>query len=186
MAKRNFAILSLLLVGGMIAANPANSQAPLFDEGCAALNDAVRRALLSDLVLDENYPGDYYGTGLGGLQSCSNTAAAVSTAFRSSLSQMNIAIRWNLTQPDGGITCVDHNISRCYPFPDPMRPAMPPPDLALIHNNWQSVRDGVMLHMPWGAASNMSYFDATSLAGSLTPVNAGPLNVGMGSIGGFY
>ena len=186
MAKRNFALVVLLLLGGMFSTPGAIAQTLDFDDGCAVLNEIVRQSVLSAALFDEGYPGDNYGSGYAGAQSCSNTAAAVSTAFRASLIQMNIVTRWSLLQSDGGIICLSHDLSTCYPFADPMGPPLQPSDLAFIQNSWQTVRDGVMAQMPWGSGSDMSFFDGQALTTRLSGTVNGPLNTGFGSIGDWY
>ena len=186
MAKGKIALVSLMVLGGMSTAPPANAGGLALDNGCALLNQIIQQSILDAVIFDDNHPADRNGPDYGGAQSCSNTSATVSSAYRASLIQMNMVISWNVVHPDAGTVCTNHNLNNCYPYPDPAGPSLKPGDLAFIQNSWRNVRNGVISQMPWGAASDMSYFDAKSLAGSLRSSASGPLNFEVGSFGSLY
>lgn len=186
MAKRNFALMSLILLGGISGGLRANSQTLAFDDGCAALNDIIRQSLVAAVISEYAYPGDNFGPDYGGAQSCTNTTAAVTSAFSASLNDMNIITRWNALQPVTGVACTGYDLRACNPFPDPLGPSLKSGDLAFVHNSWQRVRNIVIAHMPWGVASNMSYFNPRELASSLRATRVGPLQFETGSIGALY
>lgn len=168
MSKRNIALVALAFLGALINSPPASAATPYLDEGCAALNAIIRQSFLDAALFNANYPGDNVGPNHAGAQSCSNTTAAVTTAFRSSLIELNIITRWSVMQSDAAFVCLSHDLRNCYPFADPMGPEPGPHDLAFVHNSWQTVRSSVLAHMPWGAGSDLSYFDTQSLANSLS------------------
>ncbi len=186
MAKGKIALVSLMVLGGMSTAPPANAGGLALDNGCALLNQIIQQSILDAVIFDDSHPADRNGPDYGGAQSCSNTSATVSSAYRASLIQMNMVISWNVVNPDAGTVCTNHNLKNCYPYPDPAGPSLQPGDLAFIQNSWRNVRNSVISQMPWGAASDMSYFNAKSLAGSLRSSASGPLNFEVGSFGSLY
>jgi hypothetical protein len=186
MANGKIALVSLLVLGGMSTALPAHSRGLAFDDGCVLLGQIIQQSILDAVLFDDNYPADSNDPDYGGAQSCSNTSATVSSAYRASLIQMNMVISWNAVQPSAGTVCTSHNLDNCYPYPDPAGPSLKPGDLAFIQNSWRNVRSGVISQMPWGAASDMSYFDAKSLAGSLGSSKSGSLNFDVRSFGSLY
>jgi hypothetical protein len=186
MAKGKVALVSLMVLGGMSAALPASASGMAFDSGCALLNQIIQQSILDAIIFDDNHPADSNDPDYGGAQSCSNTSATVSSAYRASLIQMNMVISWNVVHPDAGTVCTNHNLNNCYPYPDPAGPPLKAGDLAFIQSGWRNVRNSVISQMPWGVASDMSYFDARSLAGSLRSAVSGPRNFEVGSLGSRY
>ena len=167
MAKRDFVIVGLLVLSGISVARYAVADTSMVDDGCTVLSEIVRKSLLSHAIIGGRYPVADEGPDYAGVQSCSNTAAAVSMAFRATLKQMDIATRWSLIQPGAVAMCDSHNLGICYPIPDPMGPALLPRDLEYVQYSWRVVRIAVIAHMPWGADSDMSHFDASLLAARL-------------------
>ena len=183
MAKRHFALIGLIVLGSISAARYANADISVADNGCTVLSEIVRESVLRAAVIGDRFPVPDNAPDYAGTQSCGNTAAAVSLAFRASLIQMNIATRWSLLQPEAAVMCDSHDLRNCYPVPDPMGPVLPPSDREFVQNSWHVIRNAVMLQMPWGVGSDLSHFDAPALAARLCASIENPTQTGSASIG---
>ena len=102
MAKGKIALVALMIFGGMTTALRANASGLVFDDGCVLLGQIIQQSILDAVIFDDSYPADNNDPDYGGAQSCSNTSATVSSAFRASLIQMNMVISWNAIQPGAG------------------------------------------------------------------------------------
>jgi hypothetical protein len=156
----------------------ASAQALVFHDGCATLVDIVRQSLLSTMVVDDIRTEDNFGLDYGGSQLCGNTTAAIISAFRSSLRELN-----GVTRPVRSIACMGYDLPACDPFPAAFDQSFQPDDLAFMQNRWQLVRNTVIAQMPRGVASDLSYFNPRELASRLRAATAKPAQTDAGSLG---
>jgi len=162
MAIRNFAICAALVCAALAAA-PVKAQ-PVTDGGCAALANAVRGAVSTALAADRGSPGVAVSAAW---TSCGRTAAVASAAFGRALTGFSLSLAW----PDHdaiapGDVCLSHYLSQCYPQAAAGMP-WSPRQAALVADTWQGVAAGIRRHMPFGAASDLSYFRPADLDNTL-------------------
>ena len=178
--ERLVAAVVVLLTG------PAAAQMIEPDSGCVLFGELVRRSVVHEIQPEfggEAYPGTQPSVDFNGLQACASAAPVASWAFASAFSQFGVDVRWSYLPAADTMTCVSSDITNCHPFADPMAAPLTTSEQALIGSSWEQTRETVLATMPFGAASNVSYFDQGSFAGGAA---AGPLQPGSGSIGGGY
>jgi hypothetical protein len=176
--KRKFAYVCCVIFVVLMTVTRASAQARVFHDGCATLVDIVRQSLLSTMVVDDIRTEDNFGLDYGGSQLCGNTTAAIISAFRSSLNELNSVMR-----PIRVIACTGYDLHACDPFPAAFARSLQPEDLAVIRNRWQLVRNTVITQMPRGVTSDLSYFNPRELATRLRAATANPMQIDIGSIG---
>ena len=178
MAKRKFVYVSCVIFVALMTGTRASAQARVFHDGCATLVDIVRQSLLSTMVVEDIRTEDNFGLDYGGSQLCGNTTAAIISAFRSSLNELN-----SVTRPVRGVACTGYDLRACDPFPAAFARSLQPGDLAVMQNRWQLVRNTVITQMPRGVTSDLSYFNPRELATRLRAATANPTQIDIGSIG---
>jgi hypothetical protein len=177
MAKRTFALIALLATGWLWSV-PLNAQA-VNEGGCAALAEAVRNGVFD--IAARTGSGGATGpvatlpsdtpAGDGQPQSCGRTAAVASAAFGSALASFNLPVEWNFRGNYRGPMlpgpfCLLPDLAQCFPRfpPDAVLSAQ---GRSFVADAWQGVAAGIRRQMPFGTASDISYFRSPELATTL-------------------
>ena len=185
MAKRNFALAALVVLAA-VPIGPLAHAGPLeLSSSCAQLGEVVREATVNDILAARGEPAwaqPRPGVQDDGIRACNATSAAVSAAYVRALAQLGLYVRFHYLPAGNGNACLSHDLTYCNPFPDPMGPRLLPPALGLISESWNRVRGGIVAEMPWGTASDISYFRPASLSLSLQPSVTDVLGRSVGSI----
>ena len=171
MAKRNFATAALVVLAAL-PIGQAHAGPLELSSSCAQLGEVVREATVNDILAARGEPS--WGQPRGrmqddGIRACNATSATVSAAYVRALAQLGLYVRFHYLPAGTGNACLSHDLAFCNPFPDPMGPRLLPPALSLISASWNRVRGGIVAEMPWGSASDISYFRPASLSLSLAP-----------------
>ena len=172
MAKRNFALAALVVMAAMFIGRPALAGPTELSSSCAQLAEVVREATVNDILAargESAWGQPRSGVQDDGIRACNATSAAVTLAYVRALAQLGLYVRFHYLPAGSGNACLSHDLAFCNPFPDPMGPRLLPPALNLISESWNRVRGGIVAEMPWGSASDISYFRPASLSLSLQP-----------------
>lgn len=164
--RRRLAAMVLVAVAAMRTA-PVAAQA-VTDGGCATLADAVRLSVELFIAGSEKELASARRTrssarvaAVYSPQTCGRTAAVASAAFTEAMARMNLPISWIDREPGPGDVCRSHHLMQCSPQPSPGLP-MSAHDSALVADAWRRVRAGIRRQMPFGVASDISYFQPSA------------------------
>lgn len=187
MAKRNFAALMLLSITTIVAAN--NSRAhDAFNaaDGCAELARLVHAEVTSNAwdtpdvitpMLDD--------AGDANFSICIQTTRTVSKAFASAMTSIGTPVRWGYPGIEPGDVCLSVYLDQCYPNRN---------RLGGTTRFWSAVSKTVKQAMPYGEATDLSIFNASTLrqalrsaladraAGVIAPLAESPREVGARAI----
>jgi len=171
MARRTFAGALLALACAGTLAAPAQAQ-DVRDAGCVALGGVVSSSLYAA------------ASGSGGnsmLQyrpapradgpspsQCGRTAAVASGAFTKTFGALGIDVHWRgRNEPmDPGDYCLSGDLSQCYPSIND-RVAVGSVNSQFVQKSWQGISAAISQAMPYGTASDLSYFFEVDLASSI-------------------
>ena len=116
-------------------------------------------------------------TGTGGIAKpadgpayCGRTAQATTHAFGQAMYTLGIPVSWDDDSYPGippGDYCLSHDLSQCYPRTRDLIGGSTAMQLSFVHDAWKAVRNGVAAQMPYGVQSDMSVFEADTLAAVL-------------------
>lgn len=167
MAKGNLAagMIAMLAATGTLA-QPARS-----DSGCSTIatlvQESVFRAATEYRPALPQTSSEHSGQArtLTYRQACLRTVEVTTDAFTRALADLGLSIGWYPPHP--GDYCWSGDLSQCYPGPVPGEPALPPGQLAFVHDAWKGVQNAVVSHMRRGTASGVSTFTAESLEAAL-------------------
>lgn len=99
--------------------------------------------------------------------SCGRTAAVASAAFRDALAGLSMTVSWDDRGPmNPGDYCLSHDLAQCYPGTTNLAPLSASQHL-FVHAAWQGVRAGIRQQMPFGTASDITWFRADDLSATL-------------------
>ncbi|MEM9208023.1 MAG: hypothetical protein AAGA61_02155 [Pseudomonadota bacterium] len=144
---------------------------------CTILGELTRQHTfrrLSELLGQTPTPLAPGAVDYGRLQICDETVVSVSTGFSAAMAQFGMPVRWGVS--NSGSACNQNDIQQCFPYTDPASAPLTADQLHVMQLAWREVRNGTVAHMPWGAASNVSYFSSVSLLQAYQP--GGPLRAG--------
>lgn len=145
-------ILTMLvvLVTGVANADTGN-------DACALLTHTIHRQVAADGRSGWRIAS--LARGSRGPAICSDTARAVSQGFRRAMAEQNLFITWLTPERQRGDVCLSHDLSQCYPNPDPLVPLFSLYDAAYVVQRWKLVQATVAASMPAGTESDVSRFD---------------------------
>ncbi|MDZ7770683.1 MAG: hypothetical protein U5K38_17245 [Woeseiaceae bacterium] len=90
-----------------------------------------------------------------------------SAAFRDALAGLSMAVSWDDRGPmNPGDYCLSHDLAQCYPGTTELAPLSASQHL-FVEDAWQGVRAGIRQQMPFGTASDITWFRADDLAATL-------------------
>ncbi len=171
------AVLAMAMLGLEVLPATAHAQA-VTDAGCQVLAAAVS-AGVHDVAARTGggaappvrTSGQRYGANRQALASrpvsCGRTAAVASAAFRDALAGLGIAVSWGDRGPmQSGDYCLSHDLAQCYPATTELAPLSASQRL-FVHDAWQGVRAGIRQQMPFGTASDITWFRADDLQATL-------------------
>jgi hypothetical protein len=171
MKKGISSINATMLAVWCLSVSPLHAQ-DIREGGCEALADAVAVGI-GDIVAAGGSARPASGTlqprPVNGKyrQSCGRTAAVASAAFSKALASYNLNVNWSEHYPIApGDYCHSADLSRCYPGTPSIAPAASDRTL-FVRRAWQGVSAGIRQQMPFGTASDISYFQAPELATTL-------------------
>jgi hypothetical protein len=153
--------------------NPAHA-----DDDCAVLKEIVRNSVhasASAYALDirlKHDPASRQDGAVGSIATgtlvCANTAEAVTRAFTEALGTLNVPVTWGRGPVNPGDYCLSGDLTRCYPFENPLTPILLPNQLAFVDDVWKGVCNAVASHMPFGPANGIARFTSLSLNSALS------------------
>jgi len=173
--RRLIAAFAIAMLG--TATLPAQAQA-VTDAGCQALAAAVKAGVHDVAVRTGSGAAPpvrtarhRQGVARQALAtrpvSCGRTAAVASAAFRDALAGLGMAVSWEDRGPlPPGDYCLSHDLAQCYPGTMQLVPLSESQRL-FVQNAWQGVTAGVRQQMPFGTASDISWFRAADLSATL-------------------
>ena len=178
MTLKHYATLSLVAASASWSATAdANG-----NFGCTILSEATRLHAVSrlDVYVDGGEPEpDPYVIDYSHLQICDQTVTSVTRGYSAALAQRGLPVRWRFDS--AAAECRANDIAHCHPFGDPSAAPIDLSAALAISRLWYDIRSGIEAHMPWGTASNVTYFSTASLIHSFSA--AGPIDAQAGSVG---
>jgi hypothetical protein len=129
-------------------------------------------AILAAIIADEALRGtrlDLGGSALVGnsvdTHTCDQTARSVTDAFSGALSNLGIRIVWGARAIEHQTICDSADLIRCMPRVLPSETAVS--SRIVVHDSWAAVQHSVHNSMPFGSASDVSYFNSSALRTSI-------------------
>lgn len=175
--RRHLSALAIAMLG--LAALPAKAYAQaVTDAGCLALAAAVKAGVHDAAARAGNGaapPVRVARHRQGAMRqalatrpvSCGRTAAVASAAFRDALAGLSMAVSWDNRGPmNPGDYCLSHDLAQCYPGTTELASLSAAQHL-FVQDAWQGVRAGIRQQMPFGTASDITWFRADDLSATL-------------------
>lgn len=174
--RRHIAALAIAMLG--LAALPAKAHAQaVTDTGCLALAAAVKASVhdaatrtgsgAAPPVRTARRRGANRQSLASRPVSCGRTAAVSSAAFRNALAGLGMAVSWDDRGPmQPGDYCLSHDLAQCFPGTRELAPLSESQHL-FVQDAWQGVRAGIRQQMPFGTASDITWFRADDLSATL-------------------
>lgn len=175
--RRHVAAFVIAMLG--LAALPAKAHAQaVTDAGCSALAAAVKGSVHDAAVRTGSGAAPpartarhRQGANRPALASrpvsCGRTAAVASAAFRDALAGLSMIVSWGDSGPmQPGDYCLSHDLAQCYPGTMELAP-LSASQHRFVQDAWQGVRAGIRQQMPFGTASDITWFRAGDLSATL-------------------
>lgn len=148
MAKRNFAVLIVVVLLGLTTNAARAQQMPVAVDGCAELARVIYAEVSAATLYGPGKSGPWIiNPGQGDVSVCEHTARTVSRAFTSAMMSAGIAVYWGNFPDDRGDYCLSGFLSQCYPNRDPRFFVDYSADTALVRKSWAIVTQSIMGEM---------------------------------------
>lgn len=148
MAKRIFAVFSLLPLWLLPLTSAEAQVSPIYVDGCAKLARVVYSEVAAAAIYGPTRAGPWtINLGQGDLEICEHTARTVSRAFTSAMLSAGIGVTWGPDRDRSGDHCLSGKIEECYPRRD--RPGIygDAQGIGLVPRTWFIVSQTVMREM---------------------------------------
>tara|TARA_R110002096_G_scaffold65006_1_gene158265 strand:- start:40314 stop:40859 length:546 start_codon:yes stop_codon:yes gene_type:complete len=148
MAKRIFAVFSLLPLWLLLLTAVQAQASPISVDGCAKLARVVYSEVAAAAIYGPTRAGPWtINPGHGDVEICEHTARTVSRAFTSAMASAGITVTWGPDRDRSGDHCLSGKIEECYPRRD--RPGIydDAHAAALVPRTWVIVSQAVMREM---------------------------------------
>ena len=160
MTKRNLVTLMLACVAALtLSANARAGQAFAGADGCAVLAELiyteVTAAAWSISAIGARHAGE---ATRADVSICNRTVQTVTKAFTLAMSSVGVPVRWGAASISPGDTCMSHYLDQCYPNRS---------RLDRSEATWMAVLDIVSRAMPYGAVTDQSVFDSSTMQWAL-------------------
>ena len=165
MAKRNFALLAVILAAWAFPANSATKNTLAFPvDGCALLMSAVKSTVGRSDAFSQSIVEPEVAMPS---RHCRSAVASTTSAFKSAMLDAGITMSWQQHSMVSGDFCFSYRLSECYPRVDFSNGGTTAAEANFVAESWLAVRKSVSSFSPYGSSGDTISFDENELRRSL-------------------